>query len=290
MTQSIQIKAARSQAAQGWHVFKKDKLAIAGATIIILVTLISIFAPIIAPYDPNVTQGPRLQPIGTSGHPLGLDGQGRDILSRLIWGGRLSLVSAIIPLLFMFFISLFIGLLAGFFPKLGEVVMRVLDILFAFPMVLIAVGIASIVGAGLFAIMLSISLVLLPYMSRVVYTATVEERDKEYVEAARALGSSQSDIMFRELLPNVISALIVYATTLAGVMIVFSAGLSFLGLGIQPPDADWGRMTATGLTVMTQGAPHVATLPGVIILIVATAFNWLGDGLQDVFNPYKRTE
>ncbi|MCM3763158.1 ABC transporter permease [Alkalihalobacillus oceani] len=286
-----QISLGSNAFKQSIRVFKKDKLAMTGAIIIAITILVSILAPVIAPYDPNVTDGfKRLMGIGTPGHILGLDDQGRDILSRLIWGGRLSLVSAIVPILVMFAVSLTLGLVAGYFQRLGEVIMRLLDILFAFPMVLLAVAIAAIVGSGMTAIMLSICLVLLPYMTRVVYTSTVAEKTKEYVEAAKSLGANKFEILFKEILPNVVSDLIVYATTLTGVMIVFAAGLSFLGLGIQPPHADWGRMTAGGLSVLTQGAPHVATIPGLVILIIATAFNWLGDGLRDALDPYKRTQ
>ncbi|OLO42465.1 ABC transporter permease [Alkalihalophilus pseudofirmus] len=286
-----QISIGSNALKQSIRVFKKDKLAMTGAIIIAITILVAILAPVIAPYDPNVTDGSkRLLGMGTPGHILGLDDQGRDILSRLIWGGRLSLVSAIVPILIMFAVSLTLGLVAGYFERLGEVIMRLLDILFAFPMVLLAVAIAAIVGSGMTAIMLSICLVLLPYMTRVVYTSTVNEKTKEYVEAAKALGANKFEILFKEILPNVVSDLIVYATTLTGVMIVFAAGLSFLGLGIQPPHADWGRMTAGGLSVLTQGAPHVATIPGLVILIIATAFNWLGDGLRDALDPFKRTQ
>jgi len=168
--------------------------------------------------------------------------------------------------------------------------MRILDVLFAFPSVLIAIAISAIIGSGMFTIMISICFVLLPYMTRVVYTSTLTEKTKEYVEAARTLGASEQEIIFKEILPNVVSDLIVYATTLVGAQIVFGAGLSFLGLGIQPPDADWGRMASDGMKVLTQGAPHVATIPGLMILLIATAFNWLGDGLRDALDPYKRTQ
>lgn len=287
------IKVKRpNQLSQSWKVLKKDKLALTGGFIILAAVLMSILAPVIAPYDPAVGEGAkRLMPVGTPGHILGLDDQGRDILSRLIWGGRLSLTSAVIPIILMFGLSLFLGLIAGYYGrKIGELIMRTLDVLFAFPMVLIAIAISAIVGAGMLTIMLSICFVLLPYMTRVVYTSTMNEKTKEYVEAARTLGSSESEIIFKELLPNVISDLIVYSTTLIGVMIVFGAGLSFLGLGIQPPSADWGKMTADGMKVLTQGAAHIATIPGVMILLVATAFNWLGDGLRDAMDPYKRTQ
>lgn len=287
------IKVKRpNQFSLAWKVLKKDKLAITGGVIILASILISILAPWIAPFNPTVGEGAkRLLPVGTPGHILGLDDQGRDILSRLIWGGRLSLTSAILPILLMFGFSLFLGLIAGYYGgKIGEVIMRTLDVLFAFPMVLIAIAISAIIGAGMFTIMLSICFVLLPYMTRVVYTSTLNEKTKEYVEAAKTLGANQFEIIFKEILPNVISDLIVYSTTLIGVMIVFGAGLSFIGLGIQPPDADWGKMTADGMKVLTQGAAHVATIPGIMILLVATSFNWLGDGLRDALDPYKRTQ
>ncbi|MDR4948083.1 ABC transporter permease [Neobacillus cucumis] len=276
---------------QAVRVFAKDRLAVLGAVIVLISILSAVFAPFIAPYDPNIGDGSkRLLPIGTQGHLLGLDEQGRDILSRLIYGGRLSLVSAIIPITLMFAISLVLGLIAGYFTRLGEVIMRILDVLFAFPTALLAIAISAIIGTGLTTIMLSISIVMLPYMTRVVFTSTMNEKNKEYVEAAKALGATKFEILFKEIMPNVITDLIVYTTTLLGTTIVFAAGLSFIGLGIQPPDADWGRMVTGGISVLTQGAPHIATIPGLVILIVATAFNWVGDGLQNALDPYKRTQ
>jgi ABC-type dipeptide/oligopeptide/nickel transport system permease subunit len=276
---------------QSIRVFTNDRLAVIGAFIVLVSILSAVFAPIIAPYAPNIGDGSkRLLPIGTPGHILGLDEQGRDILSRLIYGGRLSLLSAIIPITFMFAISLALGLIAGYFTRLGEVIMRILDVLFAFPTALLAIAISAIIGSGLTTIMLSISIVMLPYMTRVVYTSTMNEKNKEYVEAAKALGATKFEILFKEILPNVLTDIIVYTTTLMGTTIVFASGLSFIGLGIQPPDADWGRMVTGGISVLTQGAPHIATIPGLVILIVATAFNWVGDGLQSALDPYKRTQ
>lgn len=275
-----------------WTGFKKDKLAVIGGSIVIMMILISLLSPIIAPYDPTVGDGSlRLAPPGTSGHILGLDDQGRDILSRLIWGGRITLTAALVPILITFAVSLFLGLVAGFYSgKVSELIMRSLDVLFAFPMVLLAIAIASIVGSGMLTIMIAVFLMNIPYMTRIVYSATVNEKTEEYIEAARALGSTKMELVFKEILPNVITTLIVYSTTLIGVVIVFAAGLSFLGLGIQPPHADWGKMTSDGMKVLTQGAPHVATIPGLLILIISTSFNWLGDGLRDALDPHKRTE
>jgi len=277
---------------QLWTVFKKDKLAVVGLVIIVLVSFVAIFAPFLAPYDPNLSHGSkRLLGIGTPGHLLGVDEQGRDILSRLIWGGRSSLLSAVLPIALMFGVSLILGLVAGYWGgKIGEGIMRLLDVLFAFPTVLLAIVISAIMGAGLVTIMVACCFTMLPYMTRVVYTSTVTEKTKEYVEASKILGATKFQIAFKEVLPNVISDLIVYSTTLIGVAMVLGAGLSFLGLGVQPPTADWGKMTSDGMKVLTIGAPHVATIPGLIILVVATSFNWLGDGLRDVFDPHKRTQ
>lgn len=274
-----------------WNGFRRDRTAIVGGLIVLVVSLVALLAPWIAPHDPYTGVGAmRLAPPGTEGFWLGADGQGRDILSRLIHGGRITLVAAIVPIMAAALVSLFIGLVAGYFPgKVSELIMRFLDVLFAFPMVLLAIAISTVVGVGMGTIMIAVFIMNIPYMSRIVYNTTVTEKTREYIEAARMLGSSGFDILVHELLPNVISTLIVYATTLIGIVVVFASGLSFLGIGIQSPDADWGKMTADGMRVLTQGAPHVATIPGLVILIVATAFNWLGDGLRDALDPHKRT-
>ncbi|WP_201318737.1 ABC transporter permease [Paenibacillus sp. EPM92] len=275
---------------QAWRRIRQDKQTLAGMLIVLAAILISLLAPWISPYDPNAGDGAlRLSPPGTPGHLLGLDDQGRDILSRLIWGSRYSLLAALLPITIAFVISIWLGLTAGFVQgRIGELIMRILDVLFAFPMILFAIAIAAILGPGVMTILVTITVALIPYMSRVVFASVKEEKGKEYIEAARMLGASTTSILFRELLPNVISPLIVYATTLVGSMIVFSSGLSFLGLGIQPPDSDWGRMTGDGMKVLTQGAPHVATIPGLLIMLVSLGFNWLGDGLRDWLDPYKR--
>lgn len=285
------MPASRNTFTLFWRGFSRDRTAVAGAAIVAGVILLALFAPWLAPADPYAGQGAmRLAPPGTAGYWLGADGQGRDIVSRLMFGGRTVLIAAITPIIAAGLVGLVIGMLAGFFPgKLSELVMRSLDVLFAFPMVLLAIAISTIVGAGMGTIMISVFIMNIPYMSRVVYDTTVSERTADYIDAARTLGASRIDIVFRELLPNVITNLIVYATTLTGIVIVFASGLSFLGIGIQSPQADWGKMTADGMAVLTQGGAHVATIPGLVILVVATAFNWLGDGLRDALDPHRRT-
>lgn len=271
--------------------FLRDKMAVVAAAVLLVVIAVAVFAPLLSPYDPTVgNSARRLEGIGADGHLLGLDGQGRDILSRLIWGARYTLAVAIIPVLAVLPLALLIGLFAGYAKgRVGEVLMRLLDVLFAFPLVLLAIALSAVLGAGLGNVMLAISISLIPYMSRVAYTSSVQESSREYVEAARAGGAKTPEILFKELLPNVVSPLLVYATTLCGLMIVLAAGLSFLGVGIIPPTPDWGIMTADGSAVLLEGRAHVATIPGLAILVVALAFNLLGDGVRDALDPRKQT-
>jgi peptide/nickel transport system permease protein len=271
--------------------FSRDKMAVVSLIIVVLVALAAIFAPLLTPYSP-VAGDPvdRLAGVGTDGHFLGLDGQGRDIWTRLLYGGRNSLMVAVVPVLVVFPLALLIGLFAGFQrSRAGETLMRVLDVLFAFPLVLLAIALSAVLGAGLGNVMLAIGITLIPYMARVAYTATVQESSKDYLEAARAYGANPLLLMFRELMPNVVVQLLVYATTLCGLMIVVASGLSFLGVGVIPPTPDWGIMTADGKNVLLEGIYHVATIPGLLILVVSLAFNLIGDGVRDALDPRKQT-
>jgi peptide/nickel transport system permease protein len=281
----------RSQFRLAMRALRRDKLAVVALVVLALVILVAILAPWISPDDP-LRGDPtiRLLPPGTPGHLLGLDGQGRDILSRLIWGGRYSLTVAIVPVLVAGVLALIIGMLSGYRSgRWGEITMRVLDVVFAFPIVLFAIAIAAVLGPGLVNSMTAIGITMVPYMARVVYTATVQESAKDYVEAARAAGATHLEILRKQLLPNVLSPLVVYGTTLAGLVIVLAAGLSFLGVGVTPPAPDWGVMTSDGRQVLLEGYPHVATIPGLVILVVALAFNLLGDGVRDALDPHKQT-
>lgn len=282
----------RSRGRMALRAFLHDKAATVAAVILLLVMLMAIFAPLLTSYDPIVgTISERLAPPLTDGHWLGLDGQGRDIWSRLVYGARNTLTVAMVPVLVVFPIALAIGLFAGSSRgRLGAVLMRGLDAVFAFPIVLLALALSAVLGRGLGNMMLAIGITLLPYMARVAYTATLGEANKEYMEAARAAGSSKPQLLYRELLPNVVSPLVVYATTTMGLMIVAAAGLSFLGVGIVPPTPDWGVMTADGTQVLLVGHPHVSTIPGLAIMVVALCFNLVGDGLRDALDPRKQTK
>lgn len=266
--------------------FLRNWTAVAAAAFLLIVLLATLLAPFLSvhgPYDADNLS--RYVPIGTEGYLLGTDQQGRDMVARLLYGGRISLLVGIVPTLTASAIGLALGLLAGYTRGLSDhVIMRCLDVVFAFPMVLLAIAIAGAMQPGVTTEIISITVILIPYFARLARTATQDVAAMPYIEAARAAGGTPLDIMLRYVLPNVFSPVIVYATTLMGLMIVVGSGLSFLGLGVQPPTADWGAMVAEGRVVLRR-APHVTVLPGIMILAVSLAFNFLGDGIRDALDP-----
>lgn len=278
--------APESSFAELWRRFAADRLAVVGLAVVLLVALAAIFAPWVAPDDPNFqTEGLRRAGFGVQGHLLGTDEVGRDILSRLIWGGRLSLFVSITPTLIAAVIALALGLVAGYFGgAVDQAIMRVLDIFFAFPVVLLAILIAGSLGPGIKSQIYAIIVILVPYMTRVVATQVASLRRLDFVEAARATGAGHREIIVHELLPNVIAPLIVYATVLVGFMILVAAGLSFFGLGANPPTADWGYMVNSAKGTIST-APHVVLMPSLAIIVVSLAFNFLGDGLRNALDP-----
>ena len=280
----------RSQAAIVWRRFRRDRMALLGACIIAMAVLVAILAPVIAPHDPLQIEGAkRMARPGTPGYLLGADEAGRDILSRLIYGGRVSLVVAVVPVVAAAAISILLGLGAGFFGGIVEhLIMRPLDVFFAFPRIILAIALAAALGAGMMSVMLALMIGLIPYITRVAYGAVRAAKNLAYVEAARSCGARGWQIVLHEILPNILPPVIVYATTLTGLMVILAAGLSFLGVGVKPPTPDWGIMLDGGRRVLTV-APHVATIPGLVILIVSVAFNLLGDGLRDALDPRLRT-
>jgi ABC-type dipeptide/oligopeptide/nickel transport system permease subunit len=274
---------------QAARVFLRDRAAVIGLLIIAVTGGAALAAPFISPYDPLTSEGAeRLTPIGAPGHLLGTDEQGRDILSRLIWGGRASLMVGILPTAAAGVVALGLGLLAGYLGgAVDHAIMRALDVFFAFPLVLLAIAIVGVIGPGMGNQMFALAVVLVPYSTRVVRAATLSVKPLEFVEAARALGAPNARLIGRHVLPNVVAPLLVYTTTLVGMMIVASSGLSFLGLGVQPPTPDWGVMVGNGRLVLYRAA-HVATIPGIVIVVTALAFNFVGDGLREALDPRAR--
>lgn len=276
-----------SRMAEAWHRFAADRMAVVGLAIVAVVVLAAVFAPWVAPFDPDYQfEGLRRAGPGVEGHLLGTDEVGRDILSRLIYGGRLSLFVSVTPTVIAAVIALGLGLAAGYAGgKVDQVIMRALDIFFAFPVVLLAILIAGVLGPGPRNQIIAIIFILVPYMARVVRTQVASLRNQDFVEAARATGASPGEIIGHELLPNVIGPLIVYATILVGFMILVAAGLSFFGLGASPPASDWGYMVNSGKGSIST-APHVVLMPSIMIVLVALAFNFVGDGLRNVLDPH----
>ena len=264
----------------------RDRAAIAGLTLVAFIAAVCALAPLIAPYDPDgVDAALRLASIGSTAHVLGTDDLGRDLLSRLLWGGRVSLVVGLLPVGIAVVAGVTLGGIAGYARGIVEgIIMRCLDVLLAFPAYLLAIAIVSALGAGLGNAILAIAVVSSASFARLVRGSVLSVREREFVYAARLAGASGAWIMSRHVLPNVLSPVIVFATLEAGRTIIFAAGLSFLGLGAQPPTAEWGAMLAEGRGLLNI-APHVASLPGVAILLVSLGLNMFGDGLRDATDP-----
>jgi len=279
----------RRTGGQRWAAFRRDPAASLSLCFLLLVILATLAAPWISPADPDdAVNSLRNAPPGTPGFLLGADSDGRDVLSRLIWGGRISLVVGVTPSLLAMLISLVLGTISGYFGGwVDQFVMRVLDVFFAFPLVLLAIAIAGALEPGLRTEILAIMIVLIPYISRLVRSSTVSVKELPFIEAAKAGGATSLDILVRYVLPNILTPVIAYTTTLIGLMIVVGSGLSFLGLGIQPPAADWGTMVSDG-RVALRTAPHITIFPGILIGLVSLAFNFLGDGLTAMLDPRAR--
>jgi len=254
---------------------------VAGVLALLLVGT-AVFAPWVAPYPPNVgNPADRLLPMFSSGHLLGTDGQGRDVLSRIIWGARPSLLSGFVPVIFAGVVGTFLGLVGGLGSRrTNSVVMRTLDVFYAFPAVLLAIAIAAALGSGISNAIIALSVVLIPPIARVAESEVARIRSADFMEAARVSGATWRSVAVRHVLPNAAPAIVVYCTALVGLSIVYAAGLGFLGLGISPPDAEWGLMV-NDLRQYIFSLPGVALVPAVVILIASLVFNVLGDGLRD---------
>lgn len=254
---------------------------VAGALAVLMVVT-AIFAPVLAPHPPDVGDSSnRLQPFFSPGHVLGTDGQGRDVLSRIIWGARPSLLSGFVPVLVGGVVGTVLGMVAGLASRrVNSIVMRTLDVFYAFPAVLLAIAIAAALGSGISNAIIALSVVLIPPIARVAEAEVSQVRNEDFMEAARVSGATWPAIAARHVLPNVAPAITVYCTALIGLSIVYSAGLGFLGLGISPPTPEWGLMV-NDLRQYLISLPSVSLVPAAVILIASFTFNVLGDGLRD---------
>ncbi|MFS8977700.1 ABC transporter permease [Cupriavidus necator] len=259
----------------------RNKLAMLAALVLLALVLMALFAPVLMPADPYASSIlKRLKPIGTEHFPLGTDELGRDMLSRLMLGARLSLFMGITPVLLAFVIGSALGIVAGYAGGwTNTVIMRLTDILYAFPSVLLAIALSGTLGAGVGNALLSLTIVFIPQIVRVAESVTTQVRNREFVDAARASGASSLTIVRAHVLNNVLGPIFVYATSLISVSMILASGLSFLGLGVKPPEPEWGLMLNTLRTaIYTQ--PWVAALPGAMIFLTSVSFNLLADGIR----------
>jgi peptide/nickel transport system permease protein len=283
-----QVEEKRKQSSGGkiFQRFLKNRLSVLGAVIVLLAFLGAILAPWLSPYDPNILNTQRrLSLPGTPDHFMGTDEFGRDLASRLLWGSRVTLFVAITATLMALVAGSALGLLSGFFMGWFDIlIMRLIDILMAFPYFLLAITVIAALGPGLLNGMIAIAIVNIPFFTRIVRGIVLSIKELNYIEAARALGANRFRIIGQHVLINCFSSIVVAGTLNIGWMITAAAGLSFLGLGVQPPTADWGTMIASGRQYISV-APHVATLPGLAIFFTVLGFNLLGDGLRDALDP-----
>src|SRR5215212_5192549 len=267
-----------------WERLRRDKVTLAMAAILASLLIMVIFAPWFTLHDPY--QGSvlrRLKPIGFPGHWLGTDEVGRDLWSRMVYGGRLSLLAGVMPVFLALLIGGFLGILAGYAGGLvNSAIMRVIDVLYAFPSVLLAIAITGILGAGLGNTILALTIAFVPPLVRISEAVTTQSRNLDFVEAARASGAGTLKILQYHILNNVLGPILVYATSLISIGIILAAGLSFLGLGVTPPSAEWGLML-NNLRQAIWVDPVICALPGVMIFITSMCFNLLSDGLTKHF-------
>ncbi|MFZ3577203.1 ABC transporter permease [Virgibacillus sp. DJP39] len=263
----------------------KNKLAVFGLSIIAIQILMAIFAPLLVGYDPvdqNLAKSEL--GIGSEGHWLGTDNYGRDMWSRLVYGARLSLLVGLISVVIGLAGGVTLGLLSGYYKKLDGIIMRIVDLLFAFPGILLAMLIIAMLGTSIVNVIIAISIWSIPGCARIVRGSVLSVKKQEYVLAMKSLGASNSRIIIKHILPNCMAPIIVFATMRMATSILSTSALSFLGLGAQPPTAEWGAMIAAGQAFMWT-APHMTIVPGVAIMLVVFAFNVVGDGLRDALDP-----
>jgi peptide/nickel transport system permease protein len=268
-----------------WRRFRRDPVAVGALLIIVALILMAVLAPWITPQDPYKGMAlRRLRPPGTDGYPLGTDELGRDMLSRLMMGARLSLFMGVTPVVLAFVVGSSIGIAAGYAGGwLNSVLMRTIDVFFAFPSVLLAIALSGALGAGVTNGLISLTVVFIPPIARVAESVTTGVRARDFVEAARASGAGALSIIRHHVLGNVLGPILVYAMSLIAVSMILASGLSFLGLGVRPPEPEWGLMLNTLRTaIYTQ--PLLCALPGLMIFITSISFNLLTDGLRSAMD------
>lgn len=264
---------------------KRNRAAMVGGLIVLLFVAVALLAPLIVPYPPNEGDlAKRLSPPSRE-HLLGTDPLGRDLLSRVIYGARISLQIQVVSVAIALVVGTILGLLGGYYGgAIDHVIMRLMDILLAFPGIFLAISIIAVLGPGLVNLMLAAGIYSVPQFARIVRGSVLSLKEKEFIEAARAVGERDLSILFRYILPNSMAPIIIQTTLRMATVLLTASGLSFLGLGVQPPTAEWGAMLSNARAYLIT-APHVATVPGLAIMLVVMGFNLFGDGLRDSLDP-----
>jgi len=277
-----------SQRRRAWRTFSRNRSALVGLVMVVLIILVALLAPVLAPHDPltqstiNRLQGP------SDGHLLGRDGFGRDVFSRILYGTRIALQVGVLSVLLGGLMGTAIGVAAAYFGgKLEALLMRLVDILLSFPDLITGLLVMAVLGSGMLKLIIAIALTITPRFARVAYGPTLGLKEKEFVEAARALGQRHRVILSRHILPNIGGELVVLGSLWTASAIRLEASLSFIGLGVPPPTATWGQMIREG-TVYLSSLPLLSLAPGAALLITVFAFNLVGDGLRDVLDPRSR--
>lgn len=289
LTQDIsteEIPPKKSQLKETWHRFKKNKLGLYGLVVLCLLIVLCLCAPLVASYEECITMNVRYKLLTPSlEHPFGTDGYGRDLFARCLHGGRVSLLIGLSTSLLSLLAGGLLGLLAGYYGgKVDEILMRALDILNAIPTILLALAIVAALGSTIPNMIIALGISRTPAFARVIRASVLSEADREYVEAARAGGTSDLRIMIRHILPNVAGPMIVQTTMNVASMILQAASMSFLGLGVTAPRPEWGALISEAKEFM-RAAPHLIAFPGLLIILSASAVSLLGDGLRDALDP-----
>lgn len=291
---ALAAEKSRSPLLESLLRLRKNKIAVAGLVIICLFLIMALFSPLVAPHDPleqslyDKLQPPVWSEKGSWTYPLGTDDFGRDLLSRIIYGSRISMLVGVVAVSISLFFGTLAGAVAGFYGGVTDtIIMRFMDLLLAFPSILLAIVIVAFLGPSLENAMIAIGVVSIPRYARIVRGSVLEEYAKDYVQAARALGARDGRLIFIHILPNCLAPLIVQTTLGFASAILEAAALSFLGLGAQPPTPEWGAMLANGRSLILR-AWWAVTFPGVMILFAVLGFNLLGDGLRDALDPRLR--
>ena len=281
-------EARRRRAQEIWEALKANRAAYASLYIVGFMVFIAVFGPLIAPYDPYDFDLSRARMPPSPSHVFGTDELGRDILSRILVGARYTIGISIASVALGVLIGVLLGLVSGYLGGLWDsVIQRVVDVMLAFPTILLAIALVASMGQGILSLIIAIAISTFPVYARLVRGVVLQVVGEDYIAAARLLGKRSAYIMFRHVLPNVISPIVVQATYYMGLSILLASALGFLGLGVPPPTPEWGAMIGSGRTYLFS-SPHIVVFPGIFIMLAALSFNLLGDGLRDALDPRAR--